>query len=204
MAFESRCLWSGPSSHQKCPLVDFAHLYCRHIIKFLSPFRASVFLTVIDRLNSSANRFGFFTTRLDLSAAILIPQFVNFLGQQKSKRPPLWGKTLICCGFKAEKPRIPKFAGDVREYAIFRSDFKDTIVSKNSKRGTITFLRACLLDKPLVLIKGIGSNNDAAWEYLGSVCADPRFVSDTITQDSKIQRLRTGRRRTSLRPSAFS
>lgn len=26
------------------------------------------------------------------------------------------------CGFKMEKPKMPKFSGDVREYAIFRTD----------------------------------------------------------------------------------
>ena len=71
---------------------------------------------------------------------------------------------------------MPKFAGDVREYAIFRSDFKHTIESKYSKRDAITFLRSCLEYKPMALIKGIGSDYDAAWEYL-----DPRFVSDTVT-----------------------
>ena len=60
----------------------------------------------------------------------------------------------ITCGFKMEKPKMPKFAGDVREYAIFRSDFKHTIESKFSKRDK---------DKPMALIKGIGSDYDAAW-----------------------------------------
>ena len=35
-----------------------------------------------------------------------------------------------------------------------------------------------------IRIKGIGSDYDAAWEYLGSIYGDPRYVSDTITQDS--------------------
>ena len=29
--------------------------------------------------------------------------------------------------FKLEKPKLPKFTGDVREYAIFRSDWKHTV-----------------------------------------------------------------------------
>ncbi len=33
------------------------------------------------------------------------------------------------------------------------------------------------------MIKGIGSDYTAAWDYLDSVYGDPRFVSDTITQD---------------------
>ena len=87
------------------------------------------------------------------------------------------------CGFKMEKPKMPKFAGDVRDYAIFRADFKHAIESKYSKRDAITFLRTCLQDKPLELIKGIGQDYDAAWDYLDSIYGDPRFVSDTITQD---------------------
>ena len=87
------------------------------------------------------------------------------------------------CGFKMEKPKMPKFTGDVREYAIFRSDFKHAIESRYGKRDAITFLRACLHDKPLELIKGIGTDYDACWDYLDSIYGDPRFVSDIITQD---------------------
>ena len=48
------------------------------------------------------------------------------------------------CGFKMEKPKMPKFTGDFREYAIFRADFKHTIEPRYSKRDSITFLRASL------------------------------------------------------------
>ena len=34
-----------------------------------------------------------------------------------------------CC-FKMEKPKMPKFSGDIREYAIFKADFKHVIESK--------------------------------------------------------------------------
>ena len=87
------------------------------------------------------------------------------------------------CGFKMEKPKLSKFFGDVREYAIFKSDFKHAIEARYTKRDSITFLRTCLHGKPLDLIKGIGTDYDAAWEYLDSIYGDPRFVSDTITQD---------------------
>lgn len=87
------------------------------------------------------------------------------------------------CGFKMEKPKLPKFAGDVREYAIFKADFKHTIEARYTKRDAISFLRTCLQGKPLDLIKGIGTDYDAAWEYLDSIYGDPRFISDTITQD---------------------
>ena len=98
------------------------------------------------------------------------------------------------CSLKMEKPKILKFSGDVREYAIFRSDFKHAIDARYSKRDAITFLRFYLpTKKPLDLITGIGSDYDAAWEYLDSIYGDPRFVSDTITQDIvKFRPLRDG------------
>ena len=73
------------------------------------------------------------------------------------------------CGFKLEKPKLPMFSGDVREYAIFKADFKHAIESRYSKRDAITMLRTCLKEKPLELIKGIGSDYNAAWEYLDSM-----------------------------------
>ena len=87
------------------------------------------------------------------------------------------------CGFKLEKPKLPIFSSDVREYAIFKADFKHAIELRYSKRDAITMLHTCLKEKPLELIKGIGSDYNAAWEYLDSIYGDPRFVSDTITQD---------------------
>lgn len=75
---------------------------------------------------------------------------------------------------------MPKFTWDVREYVIFRADFKHAIKSRYSKRDSVTFLRACLQGKPLELIKGIGSDYDAACDDLDSICGDPWFVSDTI------------------------
>ena len=87
------------------------------------------------------------------------------------------------CSFKLERPKLPVFSGDVREYAIFRLDFKHAIEARYTKRDAITLLRTCLRDKPLELIKGIGTDYDSAWEYLDAIYGDPRFVSDTITQD---------------------
>ena len=72
---------------------------------------------------------------------------------------------------------------NVREYAIFRADFKHAIEARYSKRDSITLLRTCFKEKPLELIKGIGSDYDTAWKYLDSIYGDARFVSDTITQD---------------------
>lgn len=78
---------------------------------------------------------------------------------------------------------MPKLTGDVREYAIFRADFKHAIEFRYSKSDSITFLRGCLQGHPLDLIKGISSDYDAAWDYLDSIYGYPRFVSDTVTQD---------------------
>ena len=89
----------------------------------------------------------------------------------------------VACNFKVEKPKLPCYNGDVREYATFKSDFKHAIERKYSKRDAITMLRTCLKDKPLQLIKGIGTDYDAVWHYLDAIYGDPRYVSDTVTQD---------------------
>ena len=97
------------------------------------------------------------------------------------------------CGFKMKKLKMPKFYGDVREYAIFRADFKHAIESWYSKRDTIMFLCTCLQGKPLELIKGIGSDYDTAWENVDLIYGDTRFVLDTVMQDIvKFKSLRDG------------
>ena len=48
------------------------------------------------------------------------------------------------CGFKMEKPKMPKFSVNVREYAIFRANFKHAIETRYSKRDCLTYLRTCL------------------------------------------------------------
>ncbi|KAK3699223.1 hypothetical protein QZH41_002093 [Actinostola sp. cb2023] len=85
--------------------------------------------------------------------------------------------------FKMEKPKIPRFSGDVRDYLTFRADFQHLVGTRYSKRDAITVLRNSLEGKPLEIIKVIGSDYQAAWEYLDSVYGDPRFVADVVTQD---------------------
>ena len=76
---------------------------------------------------------------------------------------------------------MPRFNGDVRDYAIFKSDFKHIIGTKYN-RDAITLLRSALTGKPLGMIEGIGLDYSAEWDYLDSVYGDPRFVADTVTQ----------------------
>ena len=87
------------------------------------------------------------------------------------------------CGFKMEKPKMPRFSGDVRDYVMFREDFRHAVDSRFSKRDAISLLRTSLSGKPLELIKGIGSDCDAAWEHLDAIYGDPRFIADTVTHD---------------------
>ncbi|CAB4003817.1 Uncharacterized protein K02A2.6 [Paramuricea clavata] len=55
----------------------------------------------------------------------------------------------------------------------------------------MSLLRTSLSGRPLELIKGIGSDYDAAWEHLDSIYGDPRLVADTVTHDiSKFKPLR--------------
>ena len=72
---------------------------------------------------------------------------------------------------------MPQFSRDVREFAIFKADFKHLVEARYSKHDSITILRASLIRKPLDLIIGIGQDYDAAWEHLESIYGDPRFVA---------------------------
>ena len=109
-----------------------------------------------------------------------------------SEKPNVETKT-DSCAFKVEKPKLPKFKGDARDYVVFRSDFKHVVESRYTERDAITILRASLEGKPLELIKGIGCDYKAAWDYLDSIYGDPRFIADTITQDiSKFKALQDG------------
>ena len=74
---------------------------------------------------------------------------------------------------------------------IFQADFRHAVDSKLSKRDAISLLRTSLSERPLELIKGIGSDYDAAWEHLDAIYGDPRFIADTVTHDvSKFKPIR--------------
>ncbi|XP_030843375.1 uncharacterized protein LOC580152 [Strongylocentrotus purpuratus] len=85
--------------------------------------------------------------------------------------------------FQLERPKLPKFNGDVREYGIFKSDFKHLVESRYGNRDAISILRTCLQGRPLDLIRGIGADYEAAWEHLDCIYGDPRFVADAIMND---------------------
>ena len=92
---------------------------------------------------------------------------------------------------KLEKPKLPKFSGDVRDYINFRSDFKHFVGDKYSERDSIIVLKSCLYGKPLDLIKGIGSSYDDVWELLDSMYGQPRIIADAIMADvSKFKALK--------------
>jgi hypothetical protein len=63
---------------------------------------------------------------------------------------------------KHEKAKLPVFAGDVRQYFIFKSDFKHAVEAQYSERDTLTVLRSCLSAEPAKLIEGISSDLAAA------------------------------------------
>ncbi|PIK60030.1 hypothetical protein BSL78_03028 [Apostichopus japonicus] len=50
-------------------------------------------------------------------------------------------------------------------------------------RDAVSILRGSLSGKPLELLKGIGTDYHACWEYLDMYYGDPRVVSDAVTQD---------------------
>ena len=88
------------------------------------------------------------------------------------------------CNFKIEKPGSCQSFTEIPESMLFLKQILKTQLKLSTQIKTQSpSCRSCLQGKPLDLIKGIGTDYKAAWEYLDSIYEDPRFVSDTITQD---------------------
>lgn len=86
---------------------------------------------------------------------------------------------------------MPQFSRDVREYVIFRADFRHVVESRFSKRDAISLLRTSVSGRPLEWIKGIDNDYDTAWEHLDAIYGDPILIADTVTHDiSKFKPLR--------------
>ncbi|XP_071481170.1 uncharacterized protein [Diadema antillarum] len=83
---------------------------------------------------------------------------------------------------QVERPKLPRFGGDVRVYSTFKSDFHH-LIDRYSKRDAMTILRTALHGKPLELIRGIGNDYDEAWALLDSIYGDPRLVADVIVDE---------------------
>ncbi|XP_071504464.1 uncharacterized protein [Diadema antillarum] len=83
---------------------------------------------------------------------------------------------------QVERPKLPRFGGDVRVYSTFKSDFHH-LIDRYSKRDAMAILRTALHGKPLELIRGIGNDYDEAWALLDSIYGDPRLVADVIVDE---------------------
>ena len=57
------------------------------------------------------------------------------------------------------------------------------VKNKYTNRDSITILRSCLEGKPAEMIQGIGTDYDAAWEFLDTMYGDRRFIADAIIND---------------------
>lgn len=95
--------------------------------------------------------------------------------------------------YQMERPKLPTFDGDIREFCIFKADFLHAVGNRYDDRDALMILRSCLKNKPLQLIKGIGQDYQAAWGQLDMVYGDERFVADAIINDiSKFRQLKSG------------
>ncbi|XP_041463438.1 uncharacterized protein LOC121414350 [Lytechinus variegatus] len=95
--------------------------------------------------------------------------------------------------FKMERPKLPKFTGDLREYHSFKADFQHVVHRQYGGRDALMILKSCLSGKPLQNIQGLGQDYDAAWKQLDLLYGDPRMIADVIVNDlSKIKGLKNG------------
>ena len=85
------------------------------------------------------------------------------------------------CGFKVEKAKMPSFSGDVREYAVFRSDFKHAVKVRYrkwlGKRDAMTLLSQGSVIGPLFfLVHSLVHINDLTTDLK---CYVKFFAEDT-------------------------
>ncbi|XP_030846943.1 uncharacterized protein LOC105438616 [Strongylocentrotus purpuratus] len=93
--------------------------------------------------------------------------------------------------FKMERPKLPKFSGDIREYHAFKADFQHVVHRQYEGRDALMILRSCLIGKPLQNIQGLGHDYEAAWRQLDLHYGDPRMVADVVVNDiSKMKPLK--------------
>ncbi|KAJ8019123.1 hypothetical protein HOLleu_42503 [Holothuria leucospilota] len=94
---------------------------------------------------------------------------------------------------RIEKPKLPIFTGDVREYRTFKDDFRHMIDQLYEPRDAVSILRTSLTGRPLEMLRGIGTDYNACWEYLDMTYGNPRVISDAVTQDiTKFRPLKEG------------
>eukprot|EP00057_Strongylocentrotus_purpuratus_P016422 XP_011670896.1 PREDICTED: uncharacterized protein LOC105441474 [Strongylocentrotus purpuratus] len=95
--------------------------------------------------------------------------------------------------FNMERPKLPTFQGDIREYNVFKADFQHVIHPHYDERDALMILRSCLKGKPLQHIRGIGRDYEAAWGQLDLLYEDSRMVADAIMEDvSRFRPLKDG------------
>ena len=106
--------------------------------------------------------------------------------EQQDESVGMDARSALASNFQMEK--MPKFNGDIREYCIFKADFRHVVSGRYHSRDALMILRSCLECKPLQMVRGIGQDYEAAWEQLDLIYGDPRFVADTIINDVSIFR----------------
>ena len=88
------------------------------------------------------------------------------------------------CTVKIEKMKLPKFEGEMRKYAKFKSDFNKYIVPNIKLTDSRAYvLRTCLGESVKNVIMNIQDNIDEIWNRLDEKYGDPSRVADMVIND---------------------
>lgn len=85
---------------------------------------------------------------------------------------------------KMETIKMPSFSGKIREYAKFKSDFKNQVESDIQTEKLCYVLRSCLKDEALTLVENIESASEI-WERLDERYGSPSLLVDVIMNEIK-------------------
>ena len=85
-----------------------------------------------------------------------------------------------------QKIPMPSFAGNIRDYPRFKSDFEKYVLPSLKDTNAAAFvLGSCLKDEPLQLVKNVEDNIIAMWNRLDEVYGNPAKVVDIIMNEIK-------------------
>ena len=91
------------------------------------------------------------------------------------------------CTVKIEKMKLPRFDGEIRTYAKFKSDF-NKYIGPNIKftDSSAYVLRTCLGESVKNMIMNIHDNIDEIWKRLDEKHGDPSRVADIRYKKSEV------------------
>ena len=90
-------------------------------------------------------------------------------------------------GIRLERIKMPTFAGNIRDYPSFKTDFIRQVLPdfKNDEHAAAYTLKSCLSGVPLSIIRNVDDDLAEMWKRLDDKYGKPSKFTDAIMNDIK-------------------